>query len=134
MVYTITNDSLKLEFQTNGDYNLYYSNKPKTSPNYLKKEVKKIINKNFQLLLTAETSITPYYTLVVQFRESIKDKGGLINYKHYSGKFLVLSKEICINNYCYVFSLIYNTDQPKDLFEDEKSNEEELDFIFSSIK
>jgi hypothetical protein len=134
IIFTVDNDSLKLEFQTNGDYEFYFKSKNKKSPYYLKKELKKVLNKEFELLLTAETNLTPYYTLVVQFRERIQDKGGLIDYKQNNGKLRVLSREICINKYCYIFSLLYNADQPKELFETDQSRESELEFIMSTVQ
>src|ERR1035437_326290 len=62
----LNNIPLSLSFQTCGDYEFYSNKKYKPTKEFDKKQLKFVLKKGFKVLTIAETTVSQYYTLVVQ--------------------------------------------------------------------
>ena len=129
------NNQIELNFTTNRIYNFYNKNEEKPSKNFYSNAIKFIKNKNYKILTLAESTNAPFYSLIVQYHE-----GKLVTTTNDSitiskkDNLTILTKHFFSNGNEYLFSLISNENQPKDLRQPRNSFNLEFNFITSSIK
>lgn len=129
----LNNAPLSISFQTEGCYNFYFNRKYKPTKEFDKKQVKHLLKRDFKVLTIAETNLSPYYTLIVQYRKKHKTIEIDSVQKSREGHFDILSKEVYLDEYCFLFTFIMDSNQPFDLFEDYNLFYTEFNWITSSV-